>query len=199
MRNESFYAIGALCQKAVDGAFGADNHRAGGALHVIGLGYFPVLLQQNIVYPMLGDLNAVLLGALLAYERDRELLSVLLLPAGNLWQELSAGGAVGIGEDQHYGLAGRTQEVEGDLFTTKILEPEGGGRRANRQPGRRLASVLRRNRRRQARRGESLLHRAQPRQQPPVLPEQGEQEPPLGAKQPQYYQATNEVQELHGR
>src|SRR4051812_39575569 len=119
--------------------------------------------------PVLGHLGAVLLDAEVTYERDAQLLGVLLLPAADLRQEPGAVVAVWAGEDQSHGLARRAQVIERDLLARKVREPKGRGYRAHWQPRHLMRPIFGRHRAVHAIRTEPRLQRLEARQEAAVL------------------------------
>src|SRR4028119_391474 len=106
LRNEGLYGVGAFGQGAADRAVGGTEYRAGLELDLVVFPYLPICLHQHVLDAVVGDMSAVLLDAEVTYQRDRELIRVLVLPTRNFRQEFGAVVALGASKDQHHRLAG---------------------------------------------------------------------------------------------
>ncbi len=119
-------------------------------------------------------------------ERDSQLLRVLLLPAGDVREHRRAGAAVRVGEQQDYRLSGGAQRLQGERLALEVRKLEVRGRFSERQSGR---EFLR----------EPVLEGFYAHREQPVLPEQAEQELPLGDHHAEHRYTNAEAQELGRR
>jgi hypothetical protein len=133
------------------------------------------------------SLGLVLLHLATTYEREGELVGVLLLPATYIRQHRVAGAQAGVRKERHHGLARRAQGFEGEGLAVEPREVEVRGRRAYRKALSSLmdgAAVL--GRRYGAACGKARLQRIQAHQKPAVLPRQVEKEPPLPGQEKEH-------------
>src|SRR5260221_12377583 len=76
---------------------------------------------------------------------DGQLVSVVTLPASQLWHQRRAGGAGRVGKDEDKRLARSTQAVEGDHLLGEAAAGEGGSLCTDGQPCRLLCLLLQPN------------------------------------------------------